>query len=187
MLRTHGMWRHKRDAHKGRTQEMHTHKRCTHTCVCIPCAHPLCVCIPCVCASLVCVHPMCVCIPCVCASLVCVHPLCVCISCVYPNGSISVYVNAMRMSHVTCECVYIDQSHPVHIPFTGFLKVQVSFAEYSLFYRALLQKRPIIFITHQPHHINHILFASHSQASQNYKSLLQNIVSFIGLFCKRDL
>ena len=30
------------------------------------------------------------------------------------------------------------------LPIVGSLKLQVSFAEYDLFYRALLQKRPII-------------------------------------------
>jgi len=30
----------------------------------------------------------------------------------------------------------------------GSFKLQVSFAEYSLFYRALLQKRPIFFLTY---------------------------------------
>jgi len=30
--------------------------------------------------------------------------------------------------------------------FLGFLKLQVSFAEYHLFHRALLQKRPVVFM-----------------------------------------
>jgi len=47
----------------------------------------------------------------------------------------------------------------------GSIKLCVSFAEYRIFYRALLQKRPIIL------------------KSGNFVSLLQNIVSFIGLFC----
>ena len=60
--------------------------------------------------------------------------------------------------------VYLTKQHPVHtdlmqlpqimavlesttgwLQLVGSLKFQVSFAEYSLFYRALLQKRPIYF------------------------------------------
>jgi len=59
------------------------------------------------------------------------------------------------MSHVTCDMWHVtcDMSHVTwltHMDDTGWLrlvgslKLQVSFAEYSLFYRALLQKRPII-------------------------------------------
>ena len=76
------------------------------------------------------------------------------------------------------------------------LVLQVSFAEYSLFCRALLQKRPIILrsllIVVIPYciwsvislHLSNLRSQSMIQFS---RSLLQNIVSFIGLFCKRDL
>jgi len=68
----------------------------------------------------------------------------------------------------------------------GSLKLQVFFAEYSLFYRALLKKRPIILrsllIVATPYERGHDM--GHAM---KYRSLLQNIVSFIGLFCKRDL
>jgi len=124
----------------------------------------------------------------------------------------------------------------------GSSKSQVSFAEYSLSHRALLQKRPnflrslphtyrpttdrlthtyihIVYhigktldfaggltssrvhthahthththrLTDRPTHtytcrITHIHIVQ--QAPYNYRSLLQNIISLIGLFCKRDL
>jgi len=61
------------------------------------------------------------------------------------------------------------------------IKFKVSFADYRLFYRALLQKRPIILsillTKATPYHTS----------GSNYRSLLQNIVTFIGFFCKRDL
>jgi len=100
-------------------------------------------------------------------------------------------------------------------------------AEYSLFYRALLQKRPVILlqkrlscmndtyvcVTFLPNMnlVSQFVFGSISTVRVaysaflfywallqkrpvivrdirlNYRSLLQNIVSFIGLFCKRDL
>jgi len=44
-----------------------------------------------------------------------------------------------------CVCVYIQVTGIGWLWLVGFLKLQVSFAEYSLFYRALLQKIPIIF------------------------------------------
>jgi len=47
----------------------------------------------------------------------------------------------------TCMCVYIQkqsQEHMGWLRLAGSLRLQVSFAECSLFYRALLQKRPII-------------------------------------------
>jgi len=44
------------------------------------------------------------------------------------------------------KCVVSDlpRSHMGWLRLVGSLKLQVSFAEYRLFYRALLQKRPII-------------------------------------------
>jgi len=63
-------------------------------------------------------------------------------------------------------------------------KRYVSFAEYRLFYRALLQKRPTI-LTMGWMTLSWEDYVQ--QIPQNYTSLLQNIVSFIGLFRKRDL
>jgi len=49
------------------------------------------------------------------------------------------------MSYVTYELVmsHMGMSHMGWLRLVGSLKLQVSFAEYSLFYRALLQKRPM--------------------------------------------
>ena len=65
----------------------------------------------------------------------------------------------------------------------GSLKWKVSFAEYRLFYRALLQKRPTILrsLLNHPHIAIELLY------SDNDRSLFQNILSFIGLFCERAL
>ena len=80
----------------------------------------------------------------------------------------------------------------------GSTKLQVSFAERSFFYRALLQKRRIILsilltkATPSQHNATNwfsvvVLWGGYyQQALENYRSLLQNIVSFIRLFCKRD-
>jgi len=80
----------------------------------------------------------------------------------------------------------------------GSFKLQVSFAEYSLFNRALLQKRPILIdllrcgtchvtdtpcITCRASHLGWLRLVDRS----NDRALLQNIVSLPGLFCKRDL
>jgi len=65
-----------------------------------------------------------------------------------------------------------------------FLQSYVSFAEYRLFSVSLLQKRPTIsrsFI------VGTNLWTSLSLHIYIYRSLLQNIVSFLCLFCKRDL
>ena len=56
----------------------------------------------------------------------------------------------------------------------------VSFAKYRLFCRALLQKRPIILRSL-------LIVATPYGMPPRHKSLLQNIVSFLGLFCKIDL
>jgi len=50
-------------------------------------------------------------------------------------------------------------------------------AEYRLFYWALLQKRPMI--------VRSLLWEAKWMGTLHLE--LQNIVSFIGLFCKRDL
>jgi len=66
----------------------------------------------------------------------------------------------------------------------GSLKLQVSLAEYRLFNRALLQKRPII--------LRSLLIVATPYQVKTQTCLVNvncdlNIVSFIGLFCKRDL
>ena len=62
----------------------------------------------------------------------------------------------------------------------GSLKLQFSFAEYRLFHRALLQKRPIILRIR-------LVVRTQRLGLSGGGPVLQNIVSFIGLFCKRDL
>jgi len=75
----------------------------------------------------------------------------------------------------------------------GSLNLSVSFAKYSLFNRALLQKRPIIlrslFVTRQQFYCSLIYYglATISRLLKTISLFLQNIVFFIGLFCKRDL
>jgi len=77
----------------------------------------------------------------------------------------------------------------------GSIKLQVSFAEYSLFDRALAQKRPIILsilLTEAIPYLSrmHIWKCRVTQMNKsrlNHRSLLQNVVSFIGIFCTRDL
>jgi len=61
----------------------------------------------------------------------------------------------------------------------GSIKLQVSFAEYSLFYRALLQKRPVI--------LAHDLPDAHDLSYLNGVATVSRIDKIIGLFCKRDL
>jgi len=43
-----------------------------------------------------------------------------------------------------CVCCRVAKTHMGWLRLVGSLKLYVTFAEYSLFYRALLQKRPII-------------------------------------------
>jgi len=56
---------------------------------------------------------------------------------------------------------------------SSFLKLQVSFAEYSLFYRALLQKRPIILrsllIVATPYHVDsHVWFIANTRTRTSH-------------------
>jgi len=89
-----------------------------------------------------------------------------------------------------CTCVYVC------IPY-------VCVCVYRLFYRALLQKRPTVLKSLRIVVSVHVCMCVYTVcvrlcvyrgmgrlwlvASINYRSLLQNILSFIGLFCKRDL
>jgi len=64
------------------------------------------------------------------------------------------------MSHATyIQCIYIERESIWHIT---YLKLQVSFAECRLFYRALLQKRPIILrsLLNSMWYVRHDLFSS---------------------------
>ena len=73
------------------------------------------------------------------------------VSCVYVVICVSIrcetyqytnYVWDVSIYTVTYSCVY---RHSLHVVF----KWQVSFAEYHLFYRALLQKRPVIYVRNE--------------------------------------
>jgi len=89
---------------------------------------------------------VCVCV-CVCAC-VCV---CMCVPLVWE-------VSMLRIAPCVCVCACVCVSLVWEVstlqiaptmgwlPSVGSIKLQVSFAEYRLFYRALLQKRPIIFL-----------------------------------------
>jgi len=46
--------------------------------------------------------------------------------------------------------LFLNLCLSIHTSIVGSIKLQVSFAEYSLFYRALLQKRPKIFLSLSP-------------------------------------
>ena len=59
----------------------------------------------------------------------------------------------------------------------GFFKLLVSFAEYSLFYRALLQKRPI--------HLGALFL--HIEELSHVVAAISSLLKSIGLFCKRTL
>jgi len=46
---------------------------------------------------------------------------------------------------IVCEVIFLEEQYGMGwLRFAGFLKSWVSFAEYPLFYRAVLQKRPMI-------------------------------------------
>ena len=57
----------------------------------------------------------------------------------------------------------------------GSLKLQLSFAEYSLFYKALLQKRPII--------LRSLLI----EATPYGVALISRLLKITGLVCRRAL
>jgi len=82
---------------------------------------------------------------------------------------------------VTCTFLWISMER---LRLRGSLKLEVSFAEYRLFYRALLKKRPNILrsllIVATP-------YRDRSLVTKQAPPLLKNIVSFIGLFVERDL
>jgi len=77
----------------------------------------------------------------------CVPHTCVCVS-VCNDKYLFVCVNKYVCTHFNVRCRY-DGTHTAIAPMgwlrlVGSIQLQVSFAEYSLFYRALLQKRPVI-------------------------------------------
>jgi len=87
-------------------------------------------------------------------------------------------------------CTHIFLLRMGWLRLVGSLKLYVSFSEYRLFYRALLQKRHVSLrsqlIVATPYRHIHII---HAYISPPYAlwDIFQNMVSFIWLFCKRDL
>ena len=86
---------------------------------------------------------------CVCASE-CISSLCVRVSvshhlsmCIHMRGSGTRVCVRVSVSHHISLCIHMDIRMGC-LRVVGSLKLYVSFAEYHLFYRALLQKRPMI-------------------------------------------
>jgi len=144
-----------------------THASHEQYCVCVSVRERESVCV-CVCVrefECMCVY-VCACAPCVHACLcVCVR-VCVCVCvCVRVRGRVKFLASHELKSScafhdlndsckhhkltASCKCHELTASCKCHEQLTGWLrlvgsiKVQVSFAEYCLFYRALLQKRLI--------------------------------------------
>ena len=103
-----------------------------------------------------------------------------------PYTTLSQCSPLLREPQVCCsgqKCRYIA-IHMGWLRLLVSLKLQVSFAKESHKRDDILQKRLII--------LRSLLIVATPQlyiyyARANYRSLLQNIVSFIGLFCKRNL
>jgi len=74
---------------------------------------------------------------------ICSHPIAPWL-CMYVYTYIHVYIYVFTFSHTDTQSLY-NESHKL-LPLVGSLKLQVSFAEYGLFYRPLLQKRPLILL-----------------------------------------
>jgi len=63
--------------------------------------------------------------------------------------------------------------------------VQISFAEYHLFYRALFQKRPIILMNEACHRHTDIIGVSPSVFQRLYGvASISRLLKIIGLFCR---
>ena len=88
-------------------------------------------------------------------SLVCIcvgDVTCVYLICIYTHHLhiflfAHMYTNVRAPEWKEALCLFLCRPHSTHMKWlqlVGSLKLQVSFSEYSLFYRALLQKRPII-------------------------------------------
>jgi len=83
----------------------------------------------------------------------------------YVQHDSKVWYDSLVSPWVTREC-YSEHTHESVMSHMGWLrsvgliKLQVSFAEYRLFYRALLQKRPVILI--DPTNRSHPIYKSYS-------------------------
>jgi len=113
------------------------------------------------------------------------------------ESGVATFSRLLKIKKRLIKNAYPTPSHTHTHWSVGSIKLYVSFAEYSLFYRVLLQKRPIILSilltkatpymhTHKATPYIHCE-TRQSMTYASYLSLLQNILSFIGFFCKRDL
>jgi len=102
---------------------------------------------------------------------------------IYIYKSIIIYIKGYKNVYV---CIYIHMymylyifKHMGWLQLVGSLKLQVSLAEYCLFNRALLQKRPIILrsllIVATPYYISYGVTS------------ISGLLKIIGLFCNRAL
>jgi len=123
-------------------------------CMCVVC---VCMCVVCVCMCVVC---LCMCVVCVCMCVLCVYVCvraCICVLVIWCGMCVWMCVLSVCVS-TSALCVYVCMHMPLHtteslilhlmhymgwLRLGGSLKLLVSFTEYSLFYRALLQKRPL--------------------------------------------
>jgi len=114
-------------------------------------------------------------------------------SCVVPNIYHEQLSHRHEHEHVSSYDLSYALSYGPHVlgmgwpRLVGSLKLQVSFAEYSLFYRALLQKRPIILrsllIVATPYDCTNTRGSTHMYDYENMCLSAENA----GPFCKRAL
>jgi len=71
----------------------------------------------------------------------------------------------------------VDAARVGRLRLVGSLKLEVSFAEYCVFYRALLQKRPMI--------LRSLLLVAVGGWGSYGVATLSRLLKMIGLFCKR--
>jgi len=74
------------------------------------------------------------------------------------NAAMGVCVMHCECTCCGCTCV-MSHTGMGWLRSVGSIKLYVSFAEYRLFYRALLQKRPVILFNHvHPQHVSRVIW-----------------------------
>ena len=73
----------------------------------------------------------------------------------------------------------VDAARVGRLRLVGSLKLEVSFAEYCVFYRALLQKRSMI--------LRSLLLVAVGGWSSYGVATISRLLKMIGLFCKRAM
>jgi len=94
--------------------------------------------------------------------------------------------------HTICMCVCVclyDIPHMEWLQVVGSLKLHVSFAEYNLFCRALLQKRPFILrsllIVATPYHLYHTVYKWYTIPYNWYGvAMISRLLKILGFFCR---